>query len=435
MLTTGKAATIVRTVRDNNGYEAYRLLRQRSEPENYGKHLTSLTQILKFDFGSNPSEFLDKLIEWEGLIDKYEQETLETISKNLLCAIVVEKAPEAIRMHLLVQCGEKPDWVRLRQTCTTIVTLWSRVQLRWTWAPSLRAGERENVKANTMRTVMARERKVKRANRRRMQRNPRTMISSTVIVGRVDSGDTSRDIVGATRRDHKSIMFLKMNRWHHVQHINRYNFQHSAHLLRGHRCKERLPPFVLRRTEMAGYLEWKATRVQSRIILLVPMSSQTTGGQAREFRWWWTPAAQQLSVVFNISVTLPSKLVKYKSRVVLRGDMVKEDSGAYAVFTEQGSSASQTTAAKIMHVIARLPGSDGQAAAVSAYNQVKKEDASTLLKIRKSECPDFWISLPRQKWPKSWENTEDPVVPLERNLNGHPWAGLLWERQFEEALL
>ena len=116
MLTKGKAATIVRTVRDNNGYEAYRVLQQRFEPENYGKHLTSLTQIPKFDFGSNPSEFLDKLIEWEGLIDKYEQETLETISKNLLCAIVVEKAPEAIRMHLLVQCGEKPDWLKLRQT-------------------------------------------------------------------------------------------------------------------------------------------------------------------------------------------------------------------------------------------------------------------------------------------------------------------------------
>ena len=116
MLTTGKAATIVRTVGDNNGYEAYRLFRQRFEPENYDKQLTSLTQILKFDFGSNPSEFLDKLIEWEGLIDKYEQETLQTISKNLLCAIVVEKAPEAIRMHLLVQYGKKPDWLKLRQT-------------------------------------------------------------------------------------------------------------------------------------------------------------------------------------------------------------------------------------------------------------------------------------------------------------------------------
>ena len=30
---------------------------------------------------------------------------------------------------------------------------------------------------------------------------------------------------------------------------------------------------------------------------------------------------------------------------------------------------------------------------------------------------------------------EDPVVPLEKNLYGHPLAGLLWERQFEKVLL
>ena len=30
---------------------------------------------------------------------------------------------------------------------------------------------------------------------------------------------------------------------------------------------------------------------------------------------------------------------------------------------------------------------------------------------------------------------EDPVVPLERNLYGHPLAGPLWERQFEKILL
>ena len=30
---------------------------------------------------------------------------------------------------------------------------------------------------------------------------------------------------------------------------------------------------------------------------------------------------------------------------------------------------------------------------------------------------------------------EDPVVPLERNLHGHPLAGLLWERQFGKVLL
>ena len=69
---------------------------------------------------------------------------------------------------------------------------------------------------------------------------------------------------------------------------------------------------------------------------------------------------------------LGTKHQKYKGRVVLRGDIVKDDSGSYAVFTEQGSSASQMTAAKIMDIISRLPGCDGQAAdAVSAYTQVK----------------------------------------------------------------
>ena len=63
------------------------------------------------------------------------------------------------------------------------------------------------------------------------------------------------------------------------------------------------------------------------------------------------------------------------------------------------------------------------------------EDAQSLLKIPKSECPDNWIRLPKQKWPKSWSSMEDPVVPLERNLYGHPLAGILWERQFEKILL
>ena len=67
----------------------------------------------------------------------------------------------------------------------------------------------------------------------------------------------------------------------------------------------------------------------------------------------------------------------YKGRVVLRGDTVKDDSGSYAVFIEQGSSASQMTAAKVMDVMSRLPGCAGQAAdAVSAYTQVRMEDAT-----------------------------------------------------------
>ena len=65
---------------------------------------------------------------------------------------------------------------------------------------------------------------------------------------------------------------------------------------------------------------------------------------------------------------------------MLRGDIVKGDSGVSAVLTEQGSSASQVTAAKVMNVSARLPDCAGPAAdAVSAYTQVKMEDAQKQL--------------------------------------------------------
>ena len=125
---------------------------------------------------------------------------------------------------------------------------------------------------------------------------------------------------------------------------------------------------------------------------------------------------------------LEAKHQKYKGRIVLRGDLGRDDSGSYAVFTEQGSSASQMTAAKIMDIISRLPGCDGQAAdAVSSYTQVKMEDAHKLLKIPNRSVQTFgfvYRSTNGQNHGPAW-----------KILSGHPLAGLLWERQFEKILL
>ena len=49
---------------------------------------------------------------------------------------------------------------------------------------------------------------------------------------------------------------------------------------------------------------------------------------------------------------LEPKYQKNKGGFVLRGDIVKDDTRAYAVFTDHGSSALQMTAAKVMGVIA-----------------------------------------------------------------------------------
>ena len=70
---------------------------------------------------------------------------------------------------------------------------------------------------------------------------------------------------------------------------------------------------------------------------------------------------------------------------------MKDDSGSYAVFIEHGPSASQITAAKVVDIKSRLPACAGQAAdAVSAYTQVKMEDAPTLLKNSKIRMSRFF---------------------------------------------
>ena len=102
---------------------------------------------------------------------------------------------------------------------------------------------------------------------------------------------------------------------------------------------------------------WNLTKVRSKKEVI---DEARTSGATVHF-------ASLMDICHLKNAELEAKHQKYKGRVVLRGDFVKDDSGSYAVFTEQGSSASQMTAAKITDIISRLPGCDGQAAdAVSA---------------------------------------------------------------------
>ena len=111
---------------------------------------------------------------------------------------------------------------------------------------------------------------------------------------------------------------------------------------------------------------WNLTKVRSKSEVI---NEAKTSGAKVHF-------ASLMDICHLKNAELETKHQKYKGRVVLRGDIVKDDSGSYAVFTEQGSSASQMTAAKVMDIISRVPGCAGQTAdAVSAYTQVKMEDA------------------------------------------------------------
>ena len=107
---------------------------------------------------------------------------------------------------------------------------------------------------------------------------------------------------------------------------------------------------------------WNLTKVRSEKEVID--EARTTGAKVH--------FASLMDICHLKSAELEAKHQKYKGRVVLRGDIVKDDSGAYAVFTEQGSSASQMTAAIVMDIISRLPGCAGHAAdAVPAYTHEK----------------------------------------------------------------
>ena len=107
-------------------------------------------------------------------------------------------------------------------------------------------------------------------------------------------------------------------------------------------------------------LAWNLTKVRSKKEVI---DEARTSGATVHF-------ASLMDIYRLENAELEAKHQKYKGPVVLRGDTVKDDSGSYAVFTEQGSSASQMTAAKIMEIISRLPGCDGQASdAVSAQTR------------------------------------------------------------------
>ena len=134
---------------------------------------------------------------------------------------------------------------------------------------------------------------------------------------------------------------------------------------------------------------------------------------------------------------LEAKHQKYKGRVVLRGDTVKDDSGSYAAFAEQGSSASQMTAAKIMDIISRLPGCDGQAAdAVSAYTQEKIEECSQ--NVWKS--PNHNVQTLGFVYHNTNGLNHGPVWKIQSFLLSGICTVILWKdyygkRQFEKILL
>ena len=117
---------------------------------------------------------------------------------------------------------------------------------------------------------------------------------------------------------------------------------------------------------------------------------------------------------------LAKHLQRFKERVVLQGNNVKDEKRYPAVLTKQSASVLQMAGATFLDTISKLPGMSGETIdAVSAHTQVEMTQAPGLLRLSKEACPQIRSRiLPRQR-PNSWNNIEDTVVPFEWNVYGH----------------
>ena len=118
-------------------------------------------------------------------------------------------------------------------------------------------------------------------------------------------------------------------------------------------------------------------------------------------------------------------MIDQPGRIVFRGDIVKDQEGAAAVF--QDLAASPTSIAGINNNLAygRIPGhTTSTADAVKAYVQ----------SLLASKCAT-WVQLPHEVRPSSWKgHYSKPMVLLVKSLYGHPEAGAHWERHLEKII-
>ena len=121
MLTDRAALAIVRQVMTNDGFEAYRRLVARYNPRTMGRGLSRLAHLLSFEFGGDESQLLDKILQWERLIDEYEKGGTDKVSDSVRCAVMQSRAPAAARTHLLLNAPTTADWPAMKRTIQNYV--------------------------------------------------------------------------------------------------------------------------------------------------------------------------------------------------------------------------------------------------------------------------------------------------------------------------
>ena len=126
------ATKIARGIREQNGWEFWRLLWRELAPDNHSKSLVWRRALLSPKFPNKETDFSAALQEWEADLDKYEAEygLAKAISDEDKRAVVLTEAPTALKQHLSMHIATLTTYQSVRQVVV------SYLQAKQVWKPS-----------------------------------------------------------------------------------------------------------------------------------------------------------------------------------------------------------------------------------------------------------------------------------------------------------
>ena len=111
------ATKIARGIREQNGWEFWRLLWRELAPDNHSKSLVWRRALLSPKFPNKETDFSAALQEWEADLDKYEAEygLAKAISDEDKRAVVLTEAPTALKQHLSMHIATLTTYQSVRE--------------------------------------------------------------------------------------------------------------------------------------------------------------------------------------------------------------------------------------------------------------------------------------------------------------------------------
>jgi hypothetical protein len=126
----GKALAVLKSVKQRNGYEAWRQIIDICEPKNKGRNLALLMAVTQADSLANAVvvDFVVKLLAWEQTLDLYEQTSGVPLQDEVKRAVVMRHVPETMKQQVTFNAEKFTTYKELRDSLMLIIdshTTWT----------------------------------------------------------------------------------------------------------------------------------------------------------------------------------------------------------------------------------------------------------------------------------------------------------------------